>query len=109
MGRVGLCTVESYIGGEFFEPNYLDTRDPVLARCFPHMAAPVGGVGFLRIATVAATEWHGVLVTWKLRSRSPAWPVQGAIGRRGAFLRHDRRSWFRWHDRREDLVRGLGG
>ncbi len=57
MGRVGLCTVESYIGGEFFEPNYLDTRDPVLARCFPHMAAPVGGVGFLRIAT-AATEWH---------------------------------------------------
>ena len=57
MGRVGLCTVESYIGGEFFEPNYLDTRDPVLARCFPHMAAPVGGVGFRRIAT-AATEWH---------------------------------------------------
>ena len=32
MGRVGLCTVESYIGGEFFEPNYLDTNDPVLAR-----------------------------------------------------------------------------
>ncbi len=57
MGRVGLCTVESYIGGEFFEPNYLDTRDPVLARCFPHMAAPVGGVGFRRIAT-ASTEWH---------------------------------------------------
>ena len=50
MGRVGLCTVESYIGGEFFEPNYLDTRDPVLARCFPHLAAPVGGVGFTRIA-----------------------------------------------------------
>ncbi|WP_298130376.1 glutamate synthase central domain-containing protein, partial [Micropruina sp.] len=50
MGRVGLCTVESYIGGEFFEPNYLDTSDEVLARCFPHMAAPVGGVGFSRIA-----------------------------------------------------------
>ena len=57
MGRVGLCTVESYIGGEFFEPNYLDTRDPVLARCFPHLAAPVGGVGFTRIAQ-ASTDWH---------------------------------------------------
>ncbi|MFT4217498.1 MAG: glutamate synthase-related protein [Micropruina sp.] len=57
MGRVGLCTVESYIGGEFFEPNYLDTSDPVLARCFPHMAAPVGGVGFSRIAHAAA-QWH---------------------------------------------------
>ncbi|HIW90609.1 MAG TPA: glutamate synthase large subunit [Candidatus Corynebacterium avicola] len=57
MGRVGLCTVESYIGGEFFEPNYLDTRDPRLARCFPHMKAPVGGVGFTRIAR-AATDWH---------------------------------------------------
>ncbi|MGY5764872.1 glutamate synthase-related protein [Brachybacterium sp. DNPG3] len=57
MGRVGLCTVESYIGGEFFEPNYLDTRDPVLARCFPHLDAPVGGVGFDRIA-LAAAQWH---------------------------------------------------
>ncbi|AGP30821.1 glutamate synthase-related protein [Corynebacterium terpenotabidum] len=57
MGRVGLCTVESYIGGEFFEPNYLDTRDPALARCFPHMEAPVRGVGFRRIAE-ANTEWH---------------------------------------------------
>ncbi|GAB2607259.1 hypothetical protein GCM10027067_18440 [Pseudactinotalea suaedae] len=57
MGRVGLCTVESYIGGEFFEPNYLDTRDEVLAQCFPHMDAPVGGVGFERIAG-AATAWH---------------------------------------------------
>ncbi|MGW6906013.1 glutamate synthase-related protein [Streptomyces sp. NPDC054940] len=57
MGRVGLCTAESYIGGEFFEPNYLDTRDDVFARAFPHMEAPVGGVGFARIAQ-AATEWH---------------------------------------------------
>ncbi|MGO1949505.1 MAG: glutamate synthase-related protein, partial [Mycobacteriaceae bacterium] len=57
MGRVGLCTVESYIGGEFFEPNYLDTRDPQLARCFPHMDAPVGGVGFTRIAQ-ASSDWH---------------------------------------------------
>ncbi|MEU1279755.1 glutamate synthase-related protein [Streptomyces sp. NPDC005805] len=57
MGRVGLCTAESYIGGEFFEPNYLDTRDDVLARIFPHLEAPVGGVGFERIAQ-AATDWH---------------------------------------------------
>ncbi|MBD9724396.1 glutamate synthase-related protein [Streptomyces caniscabiei] len=57
MGRVGLCTAESYIGGEFFEPNYLDTRDDVFAQAFPHMEAPVGGVGFARIAQ-AATDWH---------------------------------------------------
>ncbi|MGU3409502.1 glutamate synthase-related protein [Microbacterium sp. M1A1_1b] len=57
MGRVGLCTAESYIGGEFFEPNYLDTRDDLFATVFPHMDAPVGGVGFARIAQ-AATEWH---------------------------------------------------
>ncbi|MFD4571585.1 glutamate synthase-related protein [Streptomyces sp. NPDC058417] len=57
MGRVGLCTAESYIGGAFFEPNYLDTRDDVLAQIFPYMDAPVGGVGFARIAQ-AATEWH---------------------------------------------------
>lgn len=57
MGRVGLCTAESYIGGAFFEPNYLDTRDDILARVFPHMDAPVGGVGFARIAQ-AATDWH---------------------------------------------------
>ncbi|GAA2271366.1 glutamate synthase [Streptomyces ruber] len=57
MGRVGLCTAESYIGGAFFEPNYLDTRDDVFARIFPYMEAPVGGVGFARIAQ-AATEWH---------------------------------------------------
>ncbi|WP_435281952.1 glutamate synthase-related protein [Streptomyces koelreuteriae] len=57
MGRVGLCTAESYIGGAFFEPNYLDTRDDVFARVFPYMDAPVGGVGFARIAQ-AATDWH---------------------------------------------------
>lgn len=57
MGRVGLCTVESYIGGEFFEPNYLDTSDPVLARAFPHLRAPVGGVGFAGIARTASA-WH---------------------------------------------------
>lgn len=57
MGKVGLCTVESYIGGEFFEPNFLDTDDPVLKRYFPSVKTPVGGVGFTTIAT-AVHDWH---------------------------------------------------
>lgn len=57
MGRVGLCTVESYIGGEFFEPNFLDTSDPVLAQWFPNMVSPVGGVDFGAIAASVA-DWH---------------------------------------------------
>lgn len=59
MGRVGLCTVESYIGGEFFEPNFLDTADPVLARWFPNLSSPVGGVGFATVAAGAA-QWHAL-------------------------------------------------
>ncbi|MBN9671741.1 glutamate synthase-related protein [Roseibium aggregatum] len=57
MGKVGLCTAESYIGGEFFEPNFLDTSDPVLKRYFPNVRTPVGGVGFTTIAT-AVNDWH---------------------------------------------------
>jgi len=57
MGKVGLCTVESYIGGEFFEPNFLDTNDPVLKRWLPNVRTPVGGVGFRAIAQTT-TEWH---------------------------------------------------
>ncbi|PID45680.1 MAG: glutamate synthase large subunit [Proteobacteria bacterium] len=57
MGKVGLCTVESYSGGEFFEPNFLDTRDPVFARYFPNMHSPVGGVGFSVVAKSVA-DWH---------------------------------------------------
>lgn len=57
MGRVGLCTVESYIGGEFFEPSYLDTSDEVLARWFPNVKSPVGGVGFTTLAQAVA-DWH---------------------------------------------------
>lgn len=57
MGRVGLCTAESYIGGEFFEPNYLDTGDPVLRRYFPNVVSPVAGVGFATIAA-AVSDWH---------------------------------------------------
>ncbi len=57
MGKVGLCTVESYSGGEFFEPNFLDTNDAVLKRYFPNMITPVGGVGFGVIAQACA-DWH---------------------------------------------------
>ncbi|MEO1795512.1 MAG: glutamate synthase-related protein [Pseudomonadota bacterium] len=57
MGKVGLCTVESYSGGEFFEPNFLDTNDPVFARYFPNMKTPVGGVRFDRVAQSVA-DWH---------------------------------------------------
>ncbi len=57
MGKVGLCTVESYIGGEFFEPNFLNTEDPDLAQFFPNMVQTVGGVGFMSIASSSAA-WH---------------------------------------------------
>ncbi|MEM9669054.1 MAG: glutamate synthase-related protein [Pseudomonadota bacterium] len=57
MGKVGLCTVESYSGGEFFEPDFLDTNDPVLKKYFPNMRTPVGGVQFGTIAQSAA-DWH---------------------------------------------------
>lgn len=58
MGRVGLCTVESYIGGEFFEPSYLDTNGPVLNKYFPNVISVVGGVGFRTLSDTSA-EWHG--------------------------------------------------
>lgn len=57
MGRVGLCTVESYIGGEFFEPSYLDTAGPVLRKYFPNVISVVGGVGFRTLADTSA-DWH---------------------------------------------------
>ncbi|PZQ48400.1 MAG: glutamate synthase large subunit [Rhodovulum sulfidophilum] len=57
MGKVGLCTVESYSGGEFFEPNFLDTNDPVLRRYFPDVRSAVGGANFAVIAQASA-DWH---------------------------------------------------
>jgi glutamate synthase (NADPH/NADH) large chain len=58
MGKVGLCTVESYSGGEFFEPNFLDTNDRIFAKYFPNMKTPVGGVDFATVAQSVA-DWHG--------------------------------------------------
>ncbi len=57
MGKFGLCTVESYIGGEFFEPNCLSTEDPILKKYFPNAYSPIGGAGFEAIAS-SAREWH---------------------------------------------------
>ncbi|MEM1162533.1 MAG: glutamate synthase-related protein, partial [Pseudomonadota bacterium] len=57
MGKVGLCTVESYSGGEFFEPNFLDTSDRVFAKYLPNMTSPVGGVRFNVVAQSVA-DWH---------------------------------------------------
>ena len=78
MGKVGLCTVESYIGGEFFEPNFLDTKDPVLAKYFPNMKTPVGGVGFSSIARSAA-DWHDFA---KEVSKSEDIPILGLFKER---------------------------
>ncbi len=57
MGKFGLCTAESYIGGEFFESNYLDTDEPKLSPYFPNIHSSVGGVQYADIAA-SATEWH---------------------------------------------------
>ena len=57
MGKFGLCTAESYIGGEFFESNYLDTDEDNLKRYFPNIHASVGGARYTDIAA-SATEWH---------------------------------------------------
>ncbi len=62
MGKVGLCTAESYIGGEFFEPNFFDTNDGPLAKYFPNMVSPVGGVGFAEVVHSNA-EWHKMALT----------------------------------------------
>ncbi|WP_031431351.1 glutamate synthase-related protein [Methylomicrobium agile] len=57
MGKFGLCTAESYIGGEFFESNYIDTEEPGLAPYFPNIHSSVGGARFSDIAASAA-GWH---------------------------------------------------
>ena len=57
MGKVGLCTVESYSGAELFESNFLDTSDHIFSRYFPNMNAPVGGVQFHTVAQSTA-DWH---------------------------------------------------
>ncbi|MEM6498366.1 MAG: glutamate synthase-related protein, partial [Pseudomonadota bacterium] len=61
MGKLGLCTAESYIGGEFFEPNFLDTEAPVLRRYFPKLRSPAGGADFRSIAAASAAWFERAL------------------------------------------------
>ncbi|MGB1320297.1 MAG: glutamate synthase-related protein [Vibrio gallaecicus] len=57
MGKFGLCTAESYIGGEFFESNFLDTDSENLKAYFPNISSPVGGAQFDDLAWSNA-KWH---------------------------------------------------
>ena len=61
MGKFGLCTVESYIGGEFFEANFIDSLDTRLQPIFPNIHSPVGGAGFAEIAKSSAV-WHQAML-----------------------------------------------
>lgn len=70
MGKVGLCTVESYSGGEFFEPNFLDTEDRIFRKYLPNMKTPVGGVRFNTIAQSVA-DWHERALTIKASDDIP--------------------------------------
>ncbi|WP_020481863.1 glutamate synthase-related protein [Methylomonas sp. MK1] len=70
MGKFGLCTAESYIGGEFFESNYLDTDEPKLKPYFPNINASVGGVRYSDIAA-SATEWHHKALSVKSENDIP--------------------------------------
>ncbi|WED23974.1 glutamate synthase-related protein [Vibrio sp. JC009] len=57
MGKFGLCTAESYIGGEFFESNFIDSDSECLKDYFPNIRSPVGGARFEDLAWSAA-KWH---------------------------------------------------
>ena len=70
MGKFGLCTAESYIGGEFFESNYLDTDETKLQPYFPNINSSVGGVRYADIAA-SASEWHHKALTVKDESDIP--------------------------------------
>jgi len=70
MGKFGLCTVESYIGGEFFEANFIDTHAPILCDIFPNISSPIGGAQFADIAQ-NATQWHQMSCDIKDDSQIP--------------------------------------
>ncbi|MEM9897058.1 MAG: glutamate synthase-related protein, partial [Bacteroidota bacterium] len=57
LGKFGICAIDSYIGGEFFESNFLDTNDPYLRDIFPNINSPIGGASFADLARNVA-EWH---------------------------------------------------
>lgn len=81
MGRVGLCTVESYIGGEFFEPNFLDTSDPILAEWFPTMRSPAGGAALADVVD-AITGAHRAAMATPAASSDKDLPLLGLFKER---------------------------
>lgn len=70
IGKFGLCTSESYIGGEFFESNYIDTDEPLLKIYFPNINSSVGGIQFVDIAA-SATAWHKKALAVSVESDIP--------------------------------------
>lgn len=84
MGKFGLCTVESYIGGEFFESNFIDTQDPELAKLFPNIHSPVGGAQFADLAESSA-HWHQKV--FEIQSTDQI-PVLGLFKERGEGAGH---------------------
>ncbi|MEM6642320.1 MAG: glutamate synthase-related protein [Bacteroidota bacterium] len=70
LGKFGICTVESYIGGEFFESNFLDTEDEYLKQIFPNINSPIGGASFADLANNSA-EWHQKIFKVKSENEIP--------------------------------------
>ncbi len=81
MGKFGLCTVESYIGGEFFEANFIDTLDDDLKEIFPNINSPIGGVGFAEIA-LSSANWHKAMLEINEEKEIPILPLLGLFKER---------------------------
>lgn len=87
MGRVGLCTVESYIGGEFFEPAFLDTADADLHRWFPNLTSPIGGVDLAPIVEVIGAA-HSAAMTEPVPDADADLPLLGLFKERAEGAGH---------------------
>ena len=84
MAKFGLCTVESYIGGEFFEANFIDTQSTPLNQYFPNIDSPIAGVRFSDIAT-SAQRWHDQGFSL---SKDQLMPILGLFKERSGGLGH---------------------
>lgn len=62
MGKVGLCIVESYFGGEFFELNFFDIDDLVFCCYLFNMKILVGGVCFVIVVQLVVDWYERVLI-----------------------------------------------
>ncbi|PIE36813.1 MAG: glutamate synthase large subunit, partial [Gammaproteobacteria bacterium] len=81
MGKIGLCTVESYIGGEFFEASFLDTNDPQLKAAFPHISAPLAGATFSDIV-LSSVNWHRKMLSVRDDNDDISMPLLGLFKER---------------------------